>query len=383
MENGAFDIAEQDSDADGLSDYYENLAIANGGSATVFDVYDSDGDGMGDGWEVFIGLDPLDGSDASLDADGDGLSHYEEFIGRDKVAASFDYSRILTDVFAGDWTYSWPDDLWSVSSNPETTPRNRTPDGISDGLDSDGDGMRDGWEVLYALNPNFDDSQEDTDNDGWDHDQSGLLENTESYTNIEEYVGKDGGAPVLSTAGGLLLSNGATFTGDHTNPQDPDTDGDSFLDGREADVAEGVLFGGSDPNDDESTLLLFTGTLYSDNGSNNLRVGISDDIVTTANVANDIVSGTGAVYQIIDVPTGNYIVYAFEDQDSSGAWGGTEPSLSLGGHGNPTKDFNFISFDTGSPTVILDFDVPAAFVDDSVAPSFADWGRSKALLEST
>ena len=47
---------------------------------------------MGDGWEVFIGLDPLDGSDASLDADGDGLSHYEEFIGRDKVAASFDYS---------------------------------------------------------------------------------------------------------------------------------------------------------------------------------------------------------------------------------------------------------------------------------------------------
>ena len=55
--------------------------------------------------------------------------------------------------------------------------------------------MRDGWEVLYALNPNFDDSQEDTDNDGWDHDQSGLLENTESYTNIEEYVGKDGGAP--------------------------------------------------------------------------------------------------------------------------------------------------------------------------------------------
>ena len=36
-----------------------------------------------------------------------------------------------------------------------------------------------------------------TDNDGWDHDQSGLLENTESYTNIEEYVGKDGGAPVL------------------------------------------------------------------------------------------------------------------------------------------------------------------------------------------
>ena len=239
--------------------------------------------------------------------------------------------------------------------------------------------MRDGWEVLYALNPNFDDSQEDTDNDGWDHDQSGLLENTESYTNIEEYVGKDGGAPVLSTAGGLLLSNGATFTGDHTNPQDPDTDGDSFLDGREADVAEGVLFGGSDPNDDESTLLLFTGTLYSDNGSNNLRVGISDDIVTTANVANDIVSGTGAVYQIIDVPTGNYIVYAFEDQDSSGAWGGTEPSLSLGGHGNPTKDFNFISFDTGSPTVILDFDVPAAFVDDSVAPSFADWGKVEGL----
>ena len=31
---------------------------------------------------------------------------------------------------------------------PKPLPRNRTPDGISDGLDSDGDGMRDGLEVL-------------------------------------------------------------------------------------------------------------------------------------------------------------------------------------------------------------------------------------------
>ena len=144
-------------------------------------------------------------------------------------------------------------------------------------------------------------------------------------------------------------------------------------------MAEGVLFGGSDPNDATSTLLLFTGNLTSPNGTTNLRVAISDDIVTTANAPNDVVSGTGAVYQIVDVPTGNFIAYAFEDQDSSGSWGNSEPARTLGGHGNPTKDLTMVTFGAGSPVAILDFELPAAFVDDSVAPTFADWAKTEGL----
>ncbi|MBT4223578.1 MAG: hypothetical protein HOD72_03840, partial [Opitutae bacterium] len=393
MENGTYDIPEQDTDADGLSDFYENLDTAKGGFGTVFDVYDSDGDGMSDGWEIFVALDPLDESDASVDADGDGLSHLEEYMGGDKVPAAYDYTRILTDVFSGDWTYSWNNNFWAPANNPEVNHRTLLPadtpdtdfdgfpDGAADPRDSDSDpnnpGMRDGWEVMYSLNPNFNDRESDPDNDGWDHDGNGLVESTELYSNIEEYLGKDGGAPVLDTANGLLLSNGAVFTGDHTNPQDPDSDLDSYLDGREADIMEGVLFGGSDPNDPTSTLMHFTGSLTSPNGPDNLRLAISDD---TTIPAGDVISGVGAIYKIADVPTGNYVVYAFEDKNANGSWDNdtTEPARSLGGHGNPTKA-STVSFAAGSPVVILDFELDAAFVDDSVAPTFAEWAVTEGL----
>ena len=83
--------------------------------------FDTDGDGMSDGWEMINGFNPVDPTDAAGDADGDGLSNLRE--------------------------YQWGSDPRAV--------------------DSDGDGLLDGAEVLtYHTNPSI----PDTDMDGLDDD---------------------------------------------------------------------------------------------------------------------------------------------------------------------------------------------------------------------
>ena len=62
-----------------------NLAATNtvgtgNGILSVTVQGDGDGDGMGDAWESSYGLNPLNGSDAALDKDGDGESNLEEWI---------------------------------------------------------------------------------------------------------------------------------------------------------------------------------------------------------------------------------------------------------------------------------------------------------------
>ncbi len=58
---------------------------------------------------------------------------------------------------------------WSVITNTGTSTRGiRTPDYLG-GLDSDGDGIPDGWEAFYGLKKNVSDSGLDTDGDGLDN----------------------------------------------------------------------------------------------------------------------------------------------------------------------------------------------------------------------
>jgi len=90
----------QDTDQDGLPDFYESLVGLDSNdptdaqkdldndSLTVLDEYllltnpnlsDSDLDGIPDGFEVMYGLSAVDGQDALLDLDGDGFSNIEEY----------------------------------------------------------------------------------------------------------------------------------------------------------------------------------------------------------------------------------------------------------------------------------------------------------------
>ena len=55
--------------------------------------------------------------------------------------------------------------------------------------DTDGDGMPDGWEAFYGLNPNSDeDSSLDFDSDGYDSDGDGEISPDEKFTNYEEFL---------------------------------------------------------------------------------------------------------------------------------------------------------------------------------------------------
>jgi uncharacterized repeat protein (TIGR01451 family) len=77
------------------------------GAKTRGPLYDSDGDGMPDQWELTYGLNPNDPSDAALDPDNDGLTNLEEY---------------------------------QAGTNPLNP-------------DSDGDGYTDGQEIVFGQNP--------------------------------------------------------------------------------------------------------------------------------------------------------------------------------------------------------------------------------------
>ncbi|MDI6855199.1 MAG: hypothetical protein QMD21_00230 [Candidatus Thermoplasmatota archaeon] len=167
-----------DIDSDGLTNLQEYLADTNPGNN------DTDSDGMLDGWEVFYGLNPL-ANDSSLDLDDDGLSNLEEYL-----AGTNPKNNDTDNDGLGDY-----DEIYIYKTNP-TNP------------DTDSDGMPDGWEVYYLLDPLRDDSSEDPDNDGYDFDRNGAIDQDEKFTNLEEYL-----------AG--------------TNPRNPDSDSDGMPDGWE------------------------------------------------------------------------------------------------------------------------------------------------------
>ncbi len=77
---GSTDPQNDDSDGDGLSDFYEittNAAITNDYFTNPM-TNDTDGDGLLDGWEIEHGANPTNGVDVGDDSDGDGLTNEDE-----------------------------------------------------------------------------------------------------------------------------------------------------------------------------------------------------------------------------------------------------------------------------------------------------------------
>ncbi|MFO8050257.1 MAG: hypothetical protein R6V01_00980 [Thermoplasmatota archaeon] len=201
---------QQDPDNDGLNNRDEFLAGSDPNN------WDTDGDGLPDGWEVENSLDPADPTDAEMDNDYFGGEEYASYT---QVKPPYDnyaeYYRLLgVDEKTGENKYLPtdpnnpdtdgdglldPDDPWPWDFPPGTDPGDPgepvppdpnpgppTPppeDSDRDGLpdhyerqlgtdpynpDTDGDGLIDSQEIALGLDPN-----------DWDTDDDGLIDGVE------------------------------------------------------------------------------------------------------------------------------------------------------------------------------------------------------------
>ncbi|RLJ04567.1 MAG: hypothetical protein DRP08_01435, partial [Candidatus Aenigmatarchaeota archaeon] len=131
-----------DSDLDNLSDWQEVTLGLDRFSK------DSDGDVMWDSWELEYSLDPLNGSDASLDADSDTLTNLEEFM-------------LGLNPRSGDSDGDLMPDPWEVQNGLDAA--------VDDAQrDLDGDSLSNYQEYLHQTDPQDPDSDLDSIGDGWE-----------------------------------------------------------------------------------------------------------------------------------------------------------------------------------------------------------------------
>ncbi len=254
---------------------------------------DSDGDSMSDGWESGgvcfydasrVGVNPLNGSDALSNPDGDGWDvnldgiieggegyvNWLEFHLKDLVVTDGDPGFGMLEVPEG-----LDLDLFLGMASGDAAPHGFLQDADAATLassmptavgstnpmstDTDGDGMPDGWEIHYArwnvlddrwtLNPvDRTDRFDDADADG--------MTNWEEYASIDPllnelpqvqsspqfFVTTIGTAPTLqqwagifteSSFGSFIVADVLNASGPTADPNNPDTDGDGIIDGME------------------------------------------------------------------------------------------------------------------------------------------------------
>lgn len=171
--------ATTDADLDCLSDRDEAAHQTNPFNP------DSDRDGMYDGWEIKMGLDPITPDD-TVDPDGDGLTSYQEY-----------YFNVVT----------------------KNLPCTAAAFMKANRIDSDGDQLPDGWEVFNYpyTDPMVTDALVDADQDG--------------LTNLQEL--SHGTNPSLPDTDSDGISDGGEISTYNTNPLSSDSDGDAMPDGWE------------------------------------------------------------------------------------------------------------------------------------------------------
>ncbi|MHA1617134.1 MAG: FG-GAP-like repeat-containing protein [Candidatus Njordarchaeales archaeon] len=222
----------KDTDGDGFPDAYE---IGRALDATDSD---TDNDFINDYTEYLIGTNAT-----TQDTDGDGLSDSDEL---------FTYH---TDPIVNDTDMDGMPDGWEVKYHLDPlNPADNATDIDGDGLtnleeynhgtdprkvDTDGDGMPDGWEVKYHLDPLKKDGYMDPDNDGLcnydeyrygtdprnpDTDNDGLTDYVECKVYRTDPLDPDTDNDGLTDYQEVLLGS---------NPLEPDSDGDSIIDSQD------------------------------------------------------------------------------------------------------------------------------------------------------
>ena len=146
---------------------------------------DTDDDGIFDGWELYVGLNPKIKPDPMPDGDNDGLDDFMEF-------SAYDINLTRGATWPNGRTHfdsAWLNKFWPTDpNNPDT----------------DGDSLTDGAEG--------------------------------GYKDVDVVEGEDvsGGLAVLKYAGGTVKWNGSCYAGGGLNPTSVDTDGDGIPDHWEA-----------------------------------------------------------------------------------------------------------------------------------------------------
>lgn len=127
--------------------------------------FDTDEDGMPNGWELFYGFDPENPADAGQDFDNDGLSNFEEYSLRQTYGAStspadrdsdrdglLDGAEVkvhLTNPLRADTDGDGLSDKAEVEGTPATNPLKQ---------DTDDDGIADNVELKVGMRPEFTDA---------------------------------------------------------------------------------------------------------------------------------------------------------------------------------------------------------------------------------